>query len=270
MGLLEKILKVHSQLAGPNPCQQTTLSVLPLPVAAPAGRWSALTRGCSVTILMGKQPSRVGALSQLGNALTHELFHLWIPNALALTGAYDWFYEGFTVYHAARVAVDLDLLTFADFLTALGSAYDGAAGALELNQLSLIDASQRRFTSGAAGVYSKAMLVAFIYDLNVRYQSKNKRSLDDVYRNIFRMLERGNSGDANGVVLAALRAEFDAQNFVTRFVTQPVNIDLQNELAPFGLRVGKFGLRTRIVVNEKLTKRQRDLLRELGYNDRAR
>lgn len=271
MNLFEEILKSHSKLAGPIPCQQTTLTLLPLPVSASAGRWSALTRGCAVTILMSKEPSRVGALSQLGNALTHELFHLWIPNALALTGPYDWFYEGFTVYHAARLAVDLDLLTFADFLTALGRAYDGAVGARELNELSLIDASKRRFTTGAAGVYAKAMLIAFIYDLNVRYQSKNKRSLDNVYRNIFRSLEGGKqSGDANAVVLAALRAEFDAQNFVTRFVTQPVNIDLPNELAPFGLRVEKFGLRTRIVAAEKLTKRQRDLLRELGYNDRTR
>jgi hypothetical protein len=270
MNLFEKILKSHSKLVGPMPCQQTTLTVLPLPVAAPSDGWSALTRGCSVTILMGKQPSRVGALSQLGNALTHELFHLWIPNALPLTGPYDWFYEGFTVYHAARVAVDLDLLTFADFLVALSRAHDGVAGAGELNELSLIDASKRRFTTGSAGVYSKAMLVAFIFDLNVRYQSKNKRSLDDVYRNISRSLASKQSGDANAVVLAALRAEFDAQNFVTRFVTQPVNIDLQNELAPFGLRVEKFGLRMRIVPNEKLTKRQRDLLRELGYNDRTR
>jgi hypothetical protein len=58
--------------------------------------------------------------------------------------------------------------------------------------------------------------------------------------------------------------------FVTRFVTQPANIDLKTELAPFGLRVEKFGSRTRIVVGEKLTSRQRDLLRELGYNDRTR
>lgn len=271
MNLFDKILKRHSQLVGPNPCQQTTLTVLPLPVAASAGAWSALTRGCSVTILLSKQPSRVGALSQLGNALTHELFHLWIPNALALTGPYDWFYEGFTVYHAARVAVDLDLLTFADFLTALGRASDGATLARELNELSLIDASQRRFTIGASGVYAKAMLVAFIYDLNLRYQTKNRRSLDDVYRDIFRALERGKqSGDGNALALTALRAEFDSQNFVSRFVTEPVNIDLQTELAPFGLRVEKFGFRTRIVVSEKLTKRQRDLLGELGYNDRTR
>jgi hypothetical protein len=267
INLSEKILKTHSKLAGRTPCEQTTLTVLPLPVAATADRWSALTRGCAVTILLGKQPSRVSALSQLANALTHELFHLWIPNGLTLEGDYDWFYEGFTVYHAARVAVDLDLLTFNDFLTALSRAYDGSFGVPELNQLSLLEASKRRFTTGAAGVYAKAMLVAFIYDLNLRYQTQGKRSLDDVYRGIFRPQK---TGDGNAIVMAALSAEFDRQNFVARFVTQPVSIDLQSELAPFGLRVEKFGFRTRIVVNEKLSKRQRDLLRDLGYNDRTR
>jgi predicted metalloprotease with PDZ domain len=158
-------------------------------------------------------------------------------------------------------------LTFNDYLTALSRAYDGSSGAPELNQLSLLEASKRRFTTGAAGVYAKAMLVAFIYDLNLRYQTQGKRSLDDVYRRIFRSQK---TGDGNAIVMAALSAEFDRQNFVARFVTQPVSIDLQSELAPFGLHVEKSGFRTRIVVNEKLSKRQRDLLRDLGYNDRTR
>ena len=37
--------------------------------------------------------------------------------------------------------------------------------AQDLNQILLHRSIQRRFTTGAAGVYSKAMLVAFIYDL---------------------------------------------------------------------------------------------------------
>jgi hypothetical protein len=41
-------------------------------------------------------------------------------------------------------------------------------------------------------------------------------------------------------------------------------------MAPFGLRVETFGLRTRLSVSEQLSRPQRDLLRELGYNDSAR
>lgn len=274
--LTAKITKMHSDVAGPLPCNQTALFILPFPSATSADRWSAQTRGCSVLLLMGKHPSRVGALSQLGNALTHELFHLWIPNGLSLQGDYDWFYEGFTVYHAARTAVRMDLLTFAEFLTAMGRAFDGFSSAPDLNSMSLVEASKRRWTTGTSGVYSKAMLVAFLYDLNLRSQSKGKRSLDDVYRNIFRSQKTGaqsssqKSANGNEVVISALSAESGGSDFVQRFINQPVSVDLQQELSQFGLRVEKFGFRTRIVPVEKLTKRQRDLLRELGYNDRAR
>jgi predicted metalloprotease with PDZ domain len=275
LDLAAKILKTYVDLAGSVPCRQAALFLLPYQSPIAADKWNAQTRGCTVSLVMGKQPSRVGALSQLGNALTHELFHLWIPNGLALQGDYDWFYEGFTVYQAARTAVRMDLLTFAELMTAIARAYDGISSVSDVNQLSLVEASKRRWTTGASAVYSKAMVIAFLYDLNLRYQSKGKRSLDDVYRNIFRSQKTGGqsssaqSADGNAVATAALGAQLEP-SFVQRFVNEPVNIDLQTELARFGLRVEKFGFRTRIVVGEKLTSRQRDLLRELGYNDRTR
>jgi hypothetical protein len=275
LDLAGKILKLHADLAGAVPCKQTALVILPFPSPMAADKWNAQTRGCTAVLLMGKQPSRVGALSQLGNALTHELFHLWIPNGLALQGDYDWFYEGFTVYQGARIAMRMGLLTFTEFMTAVARAYDGISSAKDVNQLSLVEASKRRWTTGTSAVYSKAMVIAFLYDLNLRYQSKGKRSLDDVYRNIFRSQKTSGpssspqGNDGNAVVMAALDAQLE-RGFVQRFLNGPVNIDLQTELAPFGLRVEKFGFRTRIVAEEKLTKRQRDLLRELGYNDRTR
>ena len=45
-------------------------------------------------------------------------------------------------------------------------------------------------------------------------------------------------------------------------MSQPAKIDLRQELAPFGLKVETFGLRTRISVSEDPTKQQRDLLRQ--------
>ena len=67
-----------------------------------------------------------------------------------------------------------------------------------------------------------------------------------------------------------LAGESMSQDFLHMFIQNPVVINLQSELAPFGLRAEKFGSRTSISVSEQLTKRQRDLLRELGYNDYVR
>ncbi|MFN2533490.1 MAG: hypothetical protein ABR555_19590 [Pyrinomonadaceae bacterium] len=113
------------------------------------------------------------------------------------------------------------------------------------------------------------MVVAFLYDLKLRSQSKGKRSLDDVYRKLFNG-NRGNSAgesDGNAAVLSALHAELPGSDFVDRFVINPATIDLQNELAPFGLTVETRGLRTHVFVGEHLTGRQRDLLKQLGYNE---
>jgi predicted metalloprotease with PDZ domain len=117
--------------------------------------------------------------------------------------------------------------------------------------------------------------VAFIYDLNLRNQTAGKRSLDDVYRRILREHPRRSAvkkipADGNATAFTALRGELSAQNFVERFITAPVSIDLKHELAPFGLRVEKM-VRTHISVSDALSKRQSDLLKQLGYNEpRAR
>jgi predicted metalloprotease with PDZ domain len=112
--MVARILKAHREVFGAVPAKEGTLILFPFPGPAAANQWSAETRGTTVTLLMGKLPSKIGALAQISTPLTHELFHLWVPNALTLEGDYDWFYEGFTVYQAARTAVRLDLLTFPD------------------------------------------------------------------------------------------------------------------------------------------------------------
>jgi len=60
------------------------------------------------------------------------------------------------------------------------------------------------------------------------------------------------------------------QSFAQTFIQRQAPINLESELSPFGLRVEHFGSRSRISVMAQLNRRQRDLLRELGYNDQAR
>ena len=272
--LVRNILDLHSKSVGQSPCESESLVLLPFPQVSAANKWSAQTRGCTVTLLMGRVPSKVGALSQLELALTHELFHLWVPNGLALTGNYDWFYEGFTMYQATRAAVRLELVSFDQFLAAIADAYDGSSGS-DAPQLSLIEASQQRWSVGASTVYSKAMVVAFLYDMNLRWQTKGKQSLDDVYRTIIRnhlakSPATGPRPDGNSAVIGALRLEMSEQDFVNRLIVMRATIDLEKELTPFGLLVEKPGVRTHISVNAHLTSRQRDLLKQLGYNEARR
>jgi hypothetical protein len=276
--LAGKVVKAHRDVFGAVPSRRATLILFPFPQSGAPNKWSAETRGPSVMLLIGRLPSKVAALAQLSVPLTHELLHFWVPNGLTLDGDYDWFYEGFTIYQAARIAVRLDLLTFQEFLNAIGRAYDGYSVGIDHDRWSLVEASKRRWTVGESSVYSKSMVIALLYDLKLRSLSHNKHSLDDVYRNIFREYRsseiRGRQAwqgsDGSEVVLRALSAYSGMQDFGRSFVSNPAAINLAEQLAPFGLRVETFGLRTRISVSEALTRQQRDLLHDLGYNDYVR
>ena len=277
-----KVLKSHLDVFGAGPEKQVTLILFPFPQTVAADKWSAETRGSTVTLLMGRFPSKTAALAQLSVPLTHELFHLWVPNGLALDGDYDWFYEGFTVYQAARAGVRLELLTFQEFLNAIARAFDAYANSVDRDHWSLVEASQRRWTTGGSVIYQKSMLVAFLFDLKLLSQSRGKRSLDDVYGEVFRRYrinepssgpitaEAARTTDGNQAVVTVMEGTSGMQGFAESFIRRAAAIDLTSELATFGLRVERLGLRTRISVSETLTRRQRDLLRELGYNDYAR
>jgi predicted metalloprotease with PDZ domain len=279
--LAVKVLKAHRDILGGVPSRQATLILFPFPQSASSDRWAAETRGSSVTLLMGKLPSKIASLAQLSGPLTHEFLHFWVPNGLALVGDYDWFYEGFTVYQGAQVGVRLGVLTFQEFLNAIARAYDGYLLVPERDRWSLLEASKRRWTTGEAYVYTKSMLTAFLYDLKLRTQSHGKRSLDDVYRNIFHeyhsaetdargAASAGQGTDGSAAILKALSAYSGMQDFGDSFVSRPASINLAAELAPFGLSVETFGLRTRISAAGSLTRQQRDLLHDLGYNDYVR
>ncbi len=262
--LIGKVLKAHHEIFNAVPSKRGQLILFPFPQTTGATNWSAETRDANVTLLLGKLPTKVGALAQLSTPLTHELFHLWIPNGLALSGDYDWFYEGFTVYEASRVAVDLGLLTFPEFLNSIARAYDAS---LQDGSLSLLEASRTRFTTGKTSVYARSQLLAFVYDLRLRTLSHRKRSLSDIYRKLFQANADRSDVDGNDAVISVLSRELGSQEFVDSHVRRPFSIDLGEELAPFGLKVEKLGLRTHIGASDKLSRQQRDLLRDLGYND---
>jgi predicted metalloprotease with PDZ domain len=165
----------------------------------------------------------------------------------------------------------LDLLTFQDFLGAVGRAFDVYLSAPERDKLSLIEASKRRWTISPSLVYQKSMLVALIYDLALRARSKGKHSLEDVYRELFRRHRLGSARtDANSAVIRVMHSFQGMEGFARSYLESASPIDLPAILTPFGLRVEKIGSRSRVSPADSLNREQRDLLRGLGYNTESR
>jgi predicted metalloprotease with PDZ domain len=212
---------------------------------------------------MGRNAGQKPLLRRLGVVLAHELFHLWVPNALALKGEYDWFFEGFTLYQALLTSVRLNLIKFDDYLDTMARVYDSYRSLPDHDKLSLIEASERRWTAAPSFVYDKGMLVAFIHDLKLRQSSRNKTSAD-IYRELFRTAVTP-SLDANEVIMSVLNRPAGMSQFFEHYVQNGGDISLDAVLAQYGLRVETKDFRTRILINKELNSEQRLLLRSLGY-----
>ena len=99
------IFAEYRKLFGEIPNKKIQIALAHFPKEIKFGRWEADTRGATSMIFSSDMPFKTLSLQRLHEQLRHELFHLWIPNNLALTGNYDWFYEGFTVYKALKTGV---------------------------------------------------------------------------------------------------------------------------------------------------------------------
>jgi hypothetical protein len=266
--VVTQVLNEHARSFGAAPRKSSSVIVAPHPRQSAPSQWSAEARGGNVTFLTGRAPTKQSALARLTGPLAHELFHLWVPNALRLAGEYDWFYEGFAVYQALRIGVRLGHINFNDYLDALAGSYDLYRREAARDGVSLIDSSLRRWSGSNAMVYHKGALVAFLYDMELRRSTGGKRTLDDAFRELFRGSQTATApGDANAVVTAAMDALLPEEtNFTSRYVRSVCKINLAEELRLYGLTVNQDPSRTRITVSASLNRLQRALLRQIGYN----
>lgn len=201
---------------------------------------------------------------QLGVIFTHEILHLWVPNSLKLQGDYDWFFEGFTLYIALRTALELKIINFKEFLDTLARVYDSYLSYAD--NLSLIEAAERRWTSAGSFVYDKGMLVAFLYDLLIRKETGGKTTLAQRYRDLF------NGGVADGeqgndAIIAWLGSSPATKDFTKSYIETGRELELDRVLSGYGLHLNASGRNSQLRVASELHPDQRRLLRSLGYRD---
>ena len=237
-----------------------------VPIENKFGRWEAETRGSTLTIVSGDMPFETQSLQRLHEQLRHELFHLWIPNDLALTGNYAWFYEGFTVYQSLKTAIAANRIRFEDFLFTVEQAYNFANFSDE--QVSLIELSENNFNSINSQVYSKGMLVAFLCDTAILRESKGKRSISEIFREIYQKHKIPNkTEDANQAILEILKSRKELRPIVQKYIEGAEKIEWQTNLESIGIEAKTENSFTKLRVKSKLNGRQKDLLNELGYNN---
>ena len=257
-----EVMERYLALTGFRLPGKSVIMIAASPVALGNSIWKAETRGSSVVVLMDPAARSKNSLGQVRVIFTHELLHLWVPNSLKLEGDYDWFFEGFTLYTALRTALELKVINFEGFLTTLSGVYDVYSA--HPDKLSLIEESERRWTSAGTQVYVKGMLVAFLYDLMVRRESSGKTTLANRYRDLF------NGGvtdktDGNEAIIRLLGLSPASKDFVKSYVESSKEIELEQLLPAYGLQLDSSGKTSQLRVSPELNEDQKELLRSLGY-----
>ncbi|HLM62091.1 MAG TPA: hypothetical protein VK308_14895, partial [Pyrinomonadaceae bacterium] len=261
-----EIFKEYRQLLGDAPVEKTQIFLMRFPKEIKFGRWEAETRGANLIVFSGDMPFKTQSLQRLHEQLRHEIFHLWMPNNLALTGNYDWFYEGFTVYQALRTGISTNQIRFEDFLDTLVQAYN--LDNLASEKKSLVESSRNRWNGESNQIYARGMLAAFLCDIALLNESKGKRSISAIFREIYQKHRFPNQPeDGNAAILKVLKNYSELDPVIEKYITGTQKITWETDLERAGIEALEENYVARLKIKAKLNGKQKDLLDKLGYNN---
>ena len=272
-----EILNEYRKIFGAIPEKHINIYLFRPPRETAFDRWRAETRGANVTILSAPTTFEGQAVQRLHEQLRHELFHIWMPNNLNLSGDYAWFYEGFAQYAALRTGLKLNRITFPNFLNTLEQAINLSG---RKQPVSLLEASKSRWNGANSGVYSEGMLIAFLCDVALLRRSKTGKEFFDAFRqtpkssDLFDVLGQiyqkhrapNNRIDGNEAILAILQGYNELVPIVEKYIKGADKINLAKDLDATGIEAVSEGNGQKLQIKAKLDKREKDLLNKLGYN----
>ena len=266
MQVIKEITAEYRTLLGEMPFEKVQIILTRFPAETKFGRWEAETRGATVTIFSGDMAFKTQSLQLLHEQLRHELFHLWMPNNLALTGNYDWFYEGFTVYQALRTGVAMNRIRFEDYLDTLAQAYN--SDVLQNNRSSLIVSANNRRNGAHKQIYARGMLIAFLCDAALLRASQGKRSIAQIFQEIYRKHRvPSEPEEGNAAILKVLRNYSELNAIIEKYIVGADKINWETDLKSIGIEAKEENYVVRLSVKAKLNGGQKDLLDKLGYNN---
>ncbi len=264
--IVKDILLEYERYFGAIPQKNIEIVNFKFPVDVGFERWRAETSGSNI-IMMTAPPTFASQLRQrFQEQLRHEMFHFWMPNNLNLSGNYAWFYEGVAQYTALRSGVELNQISFNDFLNTLEQANDLAGRRSQ--PISLIEASKNRWINENSSVYAKGLAVAFLMDVALLKQSGGKQNLISVLRRIYDKHKFPNQpDDGNTAILAVLEKYKELLPVVNAYIKGVEKLNFEKYLAQTGIEISNAGTKNNLRVKQNLSGREKDFLNKLGYNN---
>lgn len=264
--LAEAIAREQAAMIG-GATADAFVALAPFPQPLTGLRSSAITLGRTVALMLNPNNDPAATFAHYRRHLAHEMFHFYLPNAFRIRENFDWFWEGFTRYIALLTLARLRLIGQREYLEAIGAEYEAYWLNPLRNQVSLIEASPEKFANAASYdlVYRKGMLVAALYDLELRWQSGGRFNLIDVVRALYQNYAVRGREIGNREVLDEMGKFGDFSRQARDDIESPREIDLKERVRRYGLVVewsamGRGAIRLKTAA--KLSERQRKLLSE--------
>ncbi|MEK7832723.1 MAG: hypothetical protein AAB401_16640 [Acidobacteriota bacterium] len=260
--LAAAIARQQAAMIGSREQGDFLVTIAPFPQPLTGLRSSAVTIGRTVVLMLNPNNNSDQTLKHFRRHLAHEMFHFYLPNAFRIRENFDWFWEGFTRYLALVTLAELRLIDLNEYLDAINGEYEAYLFNPSRVQLSLVAASPDKFASAASYdlVYRKGMLVAALYDLELRWQSRSKLNLADVMKALYANSDRE---IGNREVLKELNKLGDFTRLIREDIEGTREIDLAERVKSYGLRIELRG-RARLTTANKLSERQRIMLSGLA------
>jgi hypothetical protein len=266
--LAEAIAREQSAMIGGGRAASSLITLAPFPQPLTGLRSSAITQGRTSVVMLNPNNDALATFDHYRRHLAHEMFHFYLPNSFRVRENFDWFWEGAARYIALVTLARLQLISLREYLDAIGAEYEAYWFNPLRNQVSLIAASPEKFSSAANYdlIYRKGMLVAALYDLELRWQSRGKLNLADVMRSLYQKYATDGREIGNREVLDEMRGFGDFSRQLRDDVESLREIDLNERVNRYGLvmewvAVGRG--RARLKTAAKLSARQQALLSEL-------
>lgn len=265
--MADEVYSEYFKIFGHHPAGYGLMVLLPIPQPGiQKGVWEAETRGSTVVIASSDMAFKMQSVQRLHEQLRHEIFHLWLPNGVNLTGRYDWFYEGFALYQSLRTGVAVNRIRFEDFLDTLSRAHN--IDRFQTRRRSLIEASQERWNGADTQLYARGMIVAFLCDLVLLQASNGKSSVETLLSRLYAAHKfPAAAADANTSVLKLFEADPRLSALAADYISGAKPIDWASIIDAAGLENEPGTSRTSLRIKPKLTGRQKALLDKLGYNN---
>ncbi len=261
-----KIGNIYAASIGPLRAEKPAVVMFRMPQGTPPGQWEAETRGTTIVITSSDMPFASQSLQRLNEQLRHEMFHLWFPNGVALSGRYDWFYEGAAQYVSLLTAVRTGTIRFEDMLDTLSRAMTIEA-AYPQQDLTMMYGGP---VAANILTYARGLTIAFLFDIAMLERSNGKSSFEDILRELYRAYPMNRPGrDATQALLAEFGKYGELTPLVDALVTAKRDVPAVNViqlLGKCGIADAVAGTAHKLSAMQKLSSRQKALLDKLGYN----